>query len=55
MCVSVFRLPSPYADGGLVHVVDLILTVDCGEDVRVVEDELEVEVVNVIGFDVIPS
>jgi hypothetical protein len=33
----------------------LILTVDCGEDVRVVEDELEVEVAKVIGFDVIPS
>jgi hypothetical protein len=31
------------------------LTVDYGEDVRVVEDELEVEVAKVISFDVIPS
>lgn len=56
-----------YADDGLVMdlVVDvmilLMLTheVDCGEDVRTVlngdEPEVEVEVVNVIGFDVIPS
>jgi hypothetical protein len=55
-----------YADDGLVMVlvVDLILLmltheVDCGEDVRTVlngeEPEVEVEVVKVIGFDVIPS
>ena len=58
-----------YADDGLVMdlVVDvmilLMLTyeVDCGEDVRVVlngdepEVEVELELVNVIGFEVIPS
>jgi hypothetical protein len=51
----VFKVPCLYADDGLV--VDLTLIADCGEDVRVVDDELEVEVelVNVIGFDVIPS
>jgi hypothetical protein len=52
----VLRAPSPYADDGLV--VDLILIADCGEDARTVlngdEPELEVEVVNVIGFEVIP-
>jgi hypothetical protein len=55
--VTVFRAVCLYADDGLVHVADLmlILTVDCGEDVRVVGDEPEVEVANVIGFEVVPS
>lgn len=50
-----------YAVDGLVMVVDLTLIAECGEDVRTVlngdepELEVEVEVVNVIGFDVIPS
>lgn len=51
-----------YADDGLVMglVVDLILlmsilVVDCGEDVRTVLNGDDPEVVNVIGFEVIPS
>lgn len=70
MYVSVFLAVClfSYADDGLVMalLVDLMILllaheVDCGEDVRTVlngdepEVEVEVELVNVIGFDVIPS